>query len=146
MIVWWYLDWQWCSGQMARAWQPKTQRHSRGPARNINYMLSVRTAHPPPLTKIDSWCPKGVRRLFLDGKLKLFKASFRLYGIKHQIDGNHLYYFLCFATFGLLFRKLPGCLMCVCVWPYSGSEVNLFRWGRKVQDFKKIKDNSIMLV
>ena len=73
--------------------------------------LSVQTAHPPPLTKINSWHLKGVRRLFFDEKLNLFKANFRLYGIKLQIDGNHHYYFSYFATFSLLFQKLLGSLV-----------------------------------
>ena len=77
----------------------------------IRLRLSVRTAHPSPLTKISSWHPKGVRRSFFDKKLNLFKVSFRLYGIKHQIDGNHLYYFSYFATFSLLFQKLLGSLV-----------------------------------
>ena len=50
--------------------------------------------------------PKGVRRSFFDEKLNLFGASFRLYGIKHQIDGKHLYYLSYFATFIILFQKL----------------------------------------
>ena len=73
--------------------------------------LSIRTAHPPPLTKMSSRHPKGVRGLFFDEKLNLFKANFRLYGIKLQIDGNHHYYFSYFATFSLLFQKLLGSLV-----------------------------------
>ena len=68
--------------------------------------LSAWTTDPPPLTKISSWHPKKVRRLLLDEKLDLFKASFRVYGIKHQLDGSDLYYFSYFATFSLLFQKL----------------------------------------
>ena len=65
--------------------------------------LSVWAAHPPPPIKTSSRHPNGVRNLFLDEKLNLVKASFRLYGIKHQIGGNHLYYFSYLATFILLF-------------------------------------------
>ena len=77
--------------------------------------LRVRTTHPPPLTKMSSRHPKGVRRLFFDEKLNLFKASFGVYGIKHQIDGNHLYYFSYFATFSNLFQKLLLSLVVVVV-------------------------------
>ena len=35
--------------------------------------LSVRTAHPPPLTKMSSRHPKGVRRSFFDEKLNLLR-------------------------------------------------------------------------
>ena len=82
------------------------QRKSERCLRPQNSYSSVRTAHSPPPTKIDSRHPKRVRRLFLDEKLNIFKASFRLYGIKHQIDGNHLCYFLYFAILILLFQKL----------------------------------------
>ena len=77
----------------------------------VRQWLSIRTAHRPPPIKLSSRHPKGVRRSFFDEKLKLFKASFRLYGIKHQIDRNHLYYSLYSANFGLLSQKLPGCLV-----------------------------------
>ena len=60
--------------QGCRQPQVEDPRHSR------LLWLSVRTAHPPPSTKISSRNPKGVRRLFFDKKLNLFKASFRLYG------------------------------------------------------------------
>ena len=76
-----------------------------------NGYSSVLTAHSPPLTKINSRHPKRVRRLFLDEKLNIFKASFRLCNIKHQIDGNHFYYFLYFAIFSLSFQKLLGSLV-----------------------------------
>ena len=61
--------------------------------------LSARTSHPPPLTKISSRHPEGVRRSFLCENLYLFKASFRVISIKRVITGNPLYYFLYFATF-----------------------------------------------
>ena len=76
-----------------------------------NKRLRVRTAHLPPLTNVTSWHPQGVRRSFFDEKLNLFKASFGVYGIKHQIDGNHLYYFSYFATFSNLIQKLSGSLV-----------------------------------
>ena len=49
--------------------------------------LSVRTAHPPPLTNISSGHPEEVRSWFLYEKLYLFKASFGLCFIKHLIHG-----------------------------------------------------------
>ena len=71
----------------------RRRQQARDDGRRGDAMLSVQTTYSPSLTKISSWHPKGVKRAFFDKKLDLCKASFRLYGIKHQINGNHLYYF-----------------------------------------------------
>ena len=71
--------------------------------------LTVRRAHPSPLTEIRSQHSKGVRRSLLDEKLIFLKASFRLFGIKHQINCNPLYY-ISYLHSNFL-KKLLGCLV-----------------------------------
>ena len=94
------------------------QRKSERCLRPQNSYSSVRTAQHQ----------KRVRRLFLDEKLDLFKASFRLYGIKHQLGGNHLYYFSYFETFDLLFQRLPGCIVKtpICQWLFRSCALGHF--------------------
>ena len=52
-----------------------------------------------------------MREGLLYQNLKLFKGSFRLLGAHFFVRGNPLCYFSYFATFGLLFQKLPGGLV-----------------------------------
>ena len=77
----------------------------------VRIRVTARTPGPPSLTNIHSRQPQVVRSRELSQNLNLFKGSFRLLCIKKFVRSNHLYYFLYYATFSLLFQKLLGCLV-----------------------------------
>ena len=67
--------------------------------------VTARIPGPPSLTNTHSRQPQVVRSRELSQNLNFFKGIFKLLCATFFVRGNHIYYFLYFATFSIYSRK-----------------------------------------